>query len=373
MPDGKPNWTCSGKSCKGSDGKPFVNFGHRTTCKLCSVDKSKCFSKHVTPSTRPPASNFAERQVGDRKASEKMAEKMAKMETELKSLKASNAKLAKQKKEEPSAVEEVDDDEDTSYTLDHLFQQRTVFKSFGKSGEEDVARLSSLIAAKQEEKLAKQPCHVQIKQAEGKVRRAKAADVSSKAKTLLLQAEWVALQEKISEHAELELQGEKELADAEAAFDLVVKSLKEIPAAPPAVEPVSTTGYVAITATLPDAFYTEAGYTREQVNGLLAGLAAGHEKIAAAQRVKDEAAAAASRAAAASAAQLEKVADEEKALAAATPAASPAPPAPPPGTLNGALVLDDELMLEFQSGLSGAARKKFDVMVEDSKRRRLQV
>jgi hypothetical protein len=166
------------------------------------------------------------------------------------------------------------------------------------------------------------------------------------------------------------VRAKQSLEESEAAKAEVVKNLAGSAAPPPAAEAVSTAGYVAITAMLPDTFFAQASYTRDQVNGLLANLVAGHEAVAAAQRATDDAAAAATRAGVESAAklQLEKVAAEQQKALASTAAPAVAAPA---GTWNGSLILDDELMQEFHSSFTDKQREKFDLLVDANKRRRL--
>eukprot|EP00972_Heterocapsa_arctica_P051202 7529440-Heterocapsa_arctica.AAC.1 len=54
------DWHC--KSCKGRDGQPFKNFGHRASCRECGLSKGSCFGKKVEQ--RPPgaSTSLAERQ-----------------------------------------------------------------------------------------------------------------------------------------------------------------------------------------------------------------------------------------------------------------------------------------------------------------------
>ena len=47
----KQKWVC--RTCKGRDGKPFVNFAENTACHLCHVAKGKCHAGAATE-TRPP-------------------------------------------------------------------------------------------------------------------------------------------------------------------------------------------------------------------------------------------------------------------------------------------------------------------------------
>jgi transcription termination factor NusB len=49
------DWLC--KACKGADGQPFKNFGHRSACFRCAQSKAKCSAG------KAPAQTLAERQV----------------------------------------------------------------------------------------------------------------------------------------------------------------------------------------------------------------------------------------------------------------------------------------------------------------------
>jgi hypothetical protein len=356
----KQVWHC--KHCPG-----HKNFAHRVTCHKCGIAKGKAFLRVASGPSKPPTtSSLAESQ---KRIKQLEAQLVANKEVARKELERAKKLPTK----EPKEVEEVDDDEeDAGYSLDMLYEQKAMFTKQGKHGEKDLARVLVDISAKHAAQLAKKPVLTQLKQAEQKVSKARAALASLESKVEPSKEKVEAMQIAHVELLENVARAKQSLEESEAAKAEVVKNLAGSPAPPPAVDPVSAAGYVAITATLPDIFFTQASFTRDQVNGLLANLVAGHEAVAAAQRASD-AAAAATRAEAEGVAklQLEKVAAEQKALAAAAPPPSPSIVAPPPGTLNGSLVLDDELMLELQNGLSGQARKKFDLAVEDSKRRRL--
>jgi hypothetical protein len=280
-------WSC--KDCVGHDKKPFINHAVRTHCHLCKVLKKKCFKKHeaapAKPSTPPPPVDR-----GWSLAQGKKDARLAKVEAELLKLRASNKALtAKQAgaAADPSEAMDVEGDEaEEGYTLDELFIQKNFFKTSGKRGEEDFQRVSALILAKQGEQLAKKPVHVQIKQAENLARKAKTVDAANEEKALALQAKWLAVQSEVTEHADVLAQGKKDLKEADAAYEVVVKTLSVAPS-PAAVQPIETTGFAAIAATLPDSWFSAAGFPRETITSILAGLAAGHAQLLQEQQAKD--------------------------------------------------------------------------------------
>jgi hypothetical protein len=369
MGDGKPAWLCG--DCEGKDNKPFSNHGFRSSCHLCGLPKNKCILGSRKSPKSPTTSSLT---AADKRIKQLEAQVAAGKEVATKNATRHRAELAAAKKADATLVEDVED-LDEGYSLDDLFKQKACFAASGKKGEEDVARISALIRAKQGQVLASKPASVQLRQVELRVTRAKAAAISNEEKLAAAHVALLAQQEKVAELADADLQGKKEVVEAEAARAMVVQALHEVPASP---APASAAAYDAIHATLPDDFYMSAGFTREHAQILLAKLARGHEIIAEDQKAKDAAAAAATKlsAAAASAKIAAEAADatkkEELAAATAAPVVVASPP-DPPGTFNGALVLNDELMEKLREGLTATARKKLDGVLEDSKQKRLKV
>ena len=82
----KPDWFC--KSCKGRDGRPFRNFGHRSDCHLCNISKGICFGSKVVAGPPRSGGTFAERQVLLQRADEKHTKQIQQKNAELARLKA---------------------------------------------------------------------------------------------------------------------------------------------------------------------------------------------------------------------------------------------------------------------------------------------
>jgi hypothetical protein len=190
--------------------------------------------------------------------------RLAKVEAENKVLRATAARLAKQK--DDPAVEEIDDDdaEPPGLTLEQLKDAKKYWLGCGEAGKPEVARAEAQIALLQEASLAKKPGSEHVRFAERRVARAKKACEAGRDKL-------AALQQSIIECAEEKVAEDKELEEAEAAYQSAAKALQ------PEVEPgpKNLGGYQAMGACLPDEFFTQSGFTREQCTKMLTLLAEG--------------------------------------------------------------------------------------------------
>jgi hypothetical protein len=111
----KPSWTC--QRCKAGDKEPYVNFGWRTKCHKCNVQKGQCFGANVVGGAphsrqRTPASRQVDSRQGQ--GEQKLANSLAleraakrKLEGELQALRA---RLQSKKAGEAEADDAMADD-----------------------------------------------------------------------------------------------------------------------------------------------------------------------------------------------------------------------------------------------------------------------
>ena len=114
----KADWYC--KSCKGRDGKPFRNFGHRAECHLCHISKGSCFWKKIDPGPPRAGPTFAERQVLQQKLDEKYAKKLQQKDAELARLKEQLRKRGDTAGGEDASTEQEEAKEDIEAELEQL-------------------------------------------------------------------------------------------------------------------------------------------------------------------------------------------------------------------------------------------------------------
>jgi hypothetical protein len=278
----KADWLC--KHCPG-----FKNFGHRSSCFRCFVEKGKAFKPSPQPVSSPTTSK-AERQVAESKRQDKaQAQRIRELEAKLRV--AEKQKLPWGSKPQPVVVEEDEDDQPIGLGLEQLKRTKELYLTFGKSGEKDVERITADIAALQAATNAKKPGSDIVRRAEQRVRRANAACAAGLAKQLVLEKELVDL-------AAAKTVDDQELADAEAAHLGAIKALqlqKGVDAPTQAV-PLSA-GFEEMFAGMLDADFQSSGFTRDQLQSL--GRWTKAREAAVEQRRKDAAVVAAAEAAAA--------------------------------------------------------------------------
>jgi hypothetical protein len=262
----KPDWFC--RFCKGKDG-PYKNFGHRITCNLCRIDKGKSFLKAVERATRAPTTTLAERQAADAKRREK-TKGASKDQQRILKLEAQLAVAQKQAKPWglPAESEEVPADAlSKGPTLDQLLKVKAVWDGCGEAGKEESDKLATQIAGLREAALATKPGHVQIRRADQRVDKARAACSKHVAKSVGLQAAMVALQKDMAEFSELKIKEDQELLDAEAAYGSAVRALHETPEASPGESAVvlpAAVGFEAMCMAKTDDFFAKTGTSRAQ-------------------------------------------------------------------------------------------------------------
>jgi hypothetical protein len=297
----KPDWLC--RFCKdGKDGK-YKNFGHRTTCNVCKIDKSKSYLKAAERGTRSPTTSLAERQAARYKGASKDQQRIKKLEAQL---------LVAQKQARPWGVpagggnEEEPADSSKGPTLDQLLKVKAAWDSCGEPGKEESDKLATQIAGLKEAAMATKPGHVQIKQADRRVEKAKAACGKHTARSAELQAAMVDLQKSMAEFAAVKIREIQELMDAETAYGIAVRALNESPAPPE--EPMATVPTAVEFGTrclaMSDDFFTSTGTTRAQAKVFLDAVAAA-EKVDAQAKLDAKAAATTAAAAGEEAARLE--------------------------------------------------------------------
>ena len=173
--DAAEDWTC--RLCKGKNGKPFENHGHRKFCFQCNVAKGACFGSKVQKNeggTRKPA--LAERQM----ALQRKEEAWQKLRKQQEQLKKENARLKRAAEAASSGIADTKGDsaggeesQEKGVSAKALRERISFFESDGQKDCPDAQRLlqearERLAEAKQAE-LDKKPVDEQARRARKRV------------------------------------------------------------------------------------------------------------------------------------------------------------------------------------------------------------
>ena len=227
----KLDWTC--RSCDNGHGKPYRNFGFRTSCYRCSRSKSSCCSGVVKPEEPSQSLRHRQYETGTTKAQQQVREAAAGAKKELQKLRQQNKQL--QKKLETCKAEQDgqgggdDGDDDmggiteVSLTIEQLQARLDLSRAQGcvESSPEivsTVARIDELRRAK----LASRPGSEQLRKSE-RALKATADKLEAAKKT----TEQLAKQLEESKCRVHELQSAHE--KARQAHDDLVSSLRSAP------------------------------------------------------------------------------------------------------------------------------------------------
>ena len=170
--DIKQDWFCNRRL--DPKGGKFTNFGKRSTCFKCHVDKGKCFHSDVR---QPPPRSLAHRQAQQQRGADDMAKKLRDKDAKISVLAARLKEHEKNagKGDKKDKEDEMDkEDDEFEYTVEQLQRQRRMLFEFGKTvGHRDVDKLDQQIEQQQAAKLPFLPPHVRVAKADKKVKAAK--------------------------------------------------------------------------------------------------------------------------------------------------------------------------------------------------------
>jgi hypothetical protein len=355
----KADWCC--KFCTAREGGgAYKNFGHRSSCNRCKVDKGKAFLKLAPSTARAPTTSLAERQTADAKRSQKDHEK------EIRALKAQLAVAIKQKKPwgMPEEVEE-EPEEDLSkgLTLDQLVKGKAYWDTCGEAGKHQADALAVQIASIKSASLASMPVHVQLQRAHQRVEKAKTAVGKHSAKGEAIRVAQAAVTKDTADFMDLRTKELQELADAEAVYAAALSDghgTSDGAGAEKAPEVPSAAQFTTKCLAFSDDFWSQSGRSKVLFQDFMDGVALEEKNVAAAAKTAAEAKVAAdakaAAAAAAAAAKEQARLAAEKAQSDAGLAASlaalpliPHPDAAPSGRFQ----VDDIFMGDFIAGLGG--------------------
>jgi hypothetical protein len=375
----KPDWLC--KFCPA-----FKNYGHRSSCFRCKVEKGKAFLDKAPSTARAPTTSLAERQTADAKRGQKDLEK------EVRALKAQLAVAVKKQKPwgVPEEVEEVpEDDLSKGLTLDQLIKGKAYWDTCGDAGKPHSEALAEQIAAIKSASLASMPVHVQLQRAHQRVEKAKTAVGKHQAKGEAITKAQAAVTKDTADFMDLRTKELQELADAEAVYAAALNDGHGSPdgaVAEKTPEVPTAAQFAAMCLAFSDGFWGQSGTSKALFQTFMDGVVLEEKNLAAAAKSAAEAKAAAeakTAAAAAAAATKEKARlDTEKAQSdvglAASLAALPLIP-PSAAASGGSCAFDvDAFMGDFIAGLGGVEldpavvkRAVEEANDKESKRRKL--
>ena len=282
--DAKP-WLC--KTCLDKDGEPFRNHDFRTSCFRCHLAKGKVCLRNVAPPQQRTSPTFSERQVAGQRSAEKQeklrAAERKRADDKIRSL---QDELRKAKAGEIQEVE--DEEERDEETVENLVEQRKLLKTQGRSdSHKDVAGLTARIAERRVAKEAELPGHAQIRLAEQRVAKGKAAIKANEARGEKLAADLARAHAAVQLHDAGAAKALVELQEAEVARSLLFKGLQEAPKETPvqvdtpAVLPLATFAvqWQAMLAAMPsEAFGGPNAGTLDQCQAVCKQVLGYHEK-----------------------------------------------------------------------------------------------
>jgi hypothetical protein len=169
----KKDWFCKLQSCKGQDGKHFINFGWRTSCKRCGLDKGTVHWKDVDfPPMRGNQTGIAERQIRQATDAAKESKRIKELERQLRDSKA-KLKEAEAAARPPVAMVHPSQEEGVeSPELDLEGMQKSVatLKACGLTADSpEVTQLEERIAAERKKRAESQPLSTQVRAIERRV------------------------------------------------------------------------------------------------------------------------------------------------------------------------------------------------------------
>ena len=290
-PGTRPDWLC--RTCTSADGSPWKNFGSRSSCFKCRVDKGQSFKANVEePPPRAPRT-LAQRQVQQQRLAEKDS-RVTKLQTELNRVK----QLLKDKNTAHADHEPKDADGENmatevfDFTVEELHAQRKLLKEQGKDdAHPGVAALTAQIHKQEELRLAKKPGHLRAARAEREVKACQNCLQAAVDKQSKLDGELAKITQKIDEQKALVQSAGGSLREAERRRDELYQSLSTAAE----IKNPMVQGFadlVALAGVAPPEVLAKANATPEQLVVLLNSLDAWQRERA--ERAEAEAAAACS-------------------------------------------------------------------------------